>query len=551
MTAGRRRTRCGARLRGGAISAATAVSLLWGVGLAHAQEERPHERFSAFLSFFEPETSAALGLSGEMGRLSDRGEEGLAARARGYRQLRNAAALLRLFPEAPSPLVAAVDPVLFLDRRITTFSRVREWARSPLHYVRAAAEALALVELDPGLGPRERRRALTERARQLPYLLDAAAAALVNPPRILAGQALVEGRLLQTWIAEAAARGGKLPEGGEKWALAQSLEAAADAVAAFLDMLEADFAARANGVPGLGEDVLSELARTYGFDGAYHVAETLARAVEALESAHGLDAALTREAPTGMTNFGPPPAHAAAPPSEPAQIGPDSVGSLASMLVAGWPGSAPVPAVATRFGPRIAGRLPVSVAWRPGTPAISGGLAWLYVADDVARTPYLVEAALADAASQVWIRAAVGVGPAPPDPWTAARLFVAHEGLAPAARWFALAGPIATPDRGRRAAQAAVRPAAELALAEAEAARIATLVHLGLLRADDAIQQLAGIAGAGSAEAARLLANHLSEPSGIFAPALGFVVFELWIQQGRPPPASLFADWLGAEGERP
>ncbi len=523
------------------------------------REARPYERFAAFLSFFEPETAVLLGLSGETGRLSDLGEEGLAARTRGYRELREGLAGSRLFPQAPGGLAAAVDPGLFLDRRIAGFLRVRPWARSPLYYVRAAAEALATVDLDPALDPPERRRALTERARQLPYLLDAASAALVNPPRILTDQALAEGRLLERWIAETAVRAARLPEGGEKWALEQSLETASSTVVEFLGSLDADFGPRANGAPGLGEAVVSELARTYGFDGAYHVVETLGRAAEAMEAARRVAASAERLDPSP----------------------PESAASLASGFAAQWFGAGPAPAVATRFGPRVAGRPPVSVAWRRGASPSSRGLAWIHVAEDQADAPGLLEAVLADAASQAWLREAVGAdGPASrrdtgadspaarpagdnsPAARSATRLLVAWDGLAPAARWFALATQASPAEAGSRDGRTTVSlsQAADLARTEAEAARLAALVHLGLLDAHDATRQIAASMGAappgddvtsqpGNSEARRLLAGHLSDPTEIFAPALGFLLFERWLQQNLPPPASLFEEWLGAAGE--
>ncbi len=499
------------------------VAIVFAAGPAAAQESRPYERFAGFATFFEPETAALLGLSAETGRVSDFAEEGLAARARGYQRLRSAAAGPLLFPNAPDELDAALDPHRFLDRRVAEFHRVRAWARSPLYYVRGVAEALAAVEIDPGLDGPERRRALTERARQAPYVLDAAAAALVNPPRLLARQALFEGRILDRWIGALAARTAQIPEGRQKWALAQALDAAAAALRAFLDRLEEDAPSRSNGAPGLGEEVLSEIARNYGFDGAYHLVETLEAAVAEMRAGGGRatgDAAARLASP----------------------LRPDADVSLGRAVAARWPGSDPAPAVAASFGPGIAGRGPVVAAWRPGSARSSGGLARIYVAEDGA-ADQLVEAALAEAAAPAWLfsaadspaEAATGGGDRR-DPRAAVRLIVAWDGLAPAARWLAMA----TVSR----ASGETGGGAGAALAEAEAARLAALVHLGRIGPRDALERLA-TTGAPSRDASRLLAGHLSDPTGIAAPALGLLLFRLWRERGAPPPASLFTEWLG------
>lgn len=500
-----------------------AVSLFSAVSFAPlraAQDVDVYERLANYATFFDPETAAFLGLSPETGRVTDLSEEGLAARARGFERIRAGLDGPPLFPNMPEDLAGAVDPRGFLDRRVAGFRRVRAWARSPLYYVRAVAAALASVELDPGLEEPERRQALTERARQLPYVLSAASAALVNPPRFLSRQALAEGRTLRQWMAALAFRTASLPEGGEKWALAQALEAADASLQTFLDRTEADYLPRGSGAPGLGEDVVSEIAVSYGFDGALHVLEILNAATAALEAERSR--APGPAAPDSMSAGPPPPV------------------SLSAAVAARWPGAGRPPAVSISYGPAVVHRGGVAVAWRPATSASSGGLARVHVARERAGDgAALASRVVSEAAPAAWLLPAAGVMPSGNGnaAWARSRLLVAWDGLEPAVRWFAratAAGGAPLPLEERRAA-----------LTEAAAARLALLVHLGRLDAAAALERLPKT-GAHAADASRWLAGNLSDPSGIVAPALGFVLWRRWRDSSQAPPATLLADWLRA-----
>lgn len=488
---------------------------------ARAQDVDAYGRLADYATFFEPETAAVLGISPETGRLTDFSEEGLAARARGFEQLRAGLRGPPLFPNMPEDLAGAVDPRAFLDRRVADFRRVRAWARSPLYYVRAGSAALAAVALDPGLDERERRQALTERARQLPNVLDAASAALVNPPRVLSRQALVEGRMLARWIAARAVRAASLPEGGEKWALTQALEAAGEALRAFLDQVEADYLLRANGAPGLGEAVVSEIAATYGFDGAYHVLETLEAAVAALEAERRRNPAPA--VPDSLLG--------AALPRVP----------LAAAVAARWPGAGPAPSVRVSRGPEIAGRGPVAAAWRPGAVASSGGRARVHVAEERAGGADLATRAVGDISAAAWLLPVVGTSSGEANAaWARTRLIVAWDGLGHAVRWFATAAAAPLDDP---------RDNGDSALSEARAARLALLVHLGRLDASGALERMRD-AGAQAGDASRWLAGNMSDPAGVVAPALGFVLWERWRDRGRPMPARAVTEWLRAHGPR-
>lgn len=498
-----------------AVSLFSAVSL---VPLRAAQDVDVYERLANYATFFEPETAAFLGLSPERGRVTDLSEEGLAARARGFERIRAGLRGPPLFPNMPEDLAGAVDARRFLDRRVAGFRRVRAWARSPLCYVRAVAAALASVELDPGLEEAERRQALTERARQLPYVLSAASAALVNPPRFLSRQALAEGPTLRQWIAALAFRTASLPEGGEKWALAQALEAADESLQAFLERTEADLPS-ANGAPGLGEDVVSEIAVSYGFDGALHVLEILNAATAALEAEPSR--APSPAAPDSMS------------------AGPSPPVSLSAAVAARWPGAGRPPAVSISYGPAVVHRGGVAVAWRPGASASSGGLARVHVARERAGDgAALASRVVSEAAPAAWLLPAAGMPSGSGNAaWARTRLLVAWDGLEAAVRWFAratAAGGALLPPEERRAA-----------LTEAAAARSALLVHLGRLDVPGALDRLPKT-GAHSADASRWLAGNLSDPSGIVAPALGFVLWRRWRDSGRAPPAAALAEWLRA-----
>lgn len=513
------------RKRGGATFVAGVAALFAAAMSLQGQDRRPYERFAGFATFFEPETAALLGLSPDAGRMSDLGEEGLAARARGYRQLRAELVGPPLFPNAPEELAGALDPRRFADRRVAEFHRVRAWSRSPLYYVRAAADALAAVDLDPGLSESGRRRALTARARQMPYLLDAAATALVNPPRILASQALAEARMLALWIEALAARTAELPEGGEKWALAQALEAADASLRSFADWLASEAPARAHGAPGLGEEVLSEIARSCGFDGAYHLLETLEAAVAARRQSGVRRASEAGRAAGGADRR----------PADPV--------SLAAAVEARWPGPGAAPSIAVFFGPPAPGRGTVSAAWRPAAVGDSVGLVRLYVAEDRVAEP-LAGAALAETAAQAWLFGATAPGADASarrhGGWAASRRLVAWNGLAGAVRWLAAATLSGTGGRG------AGGDGLDAATLEAEVARTAGLVHLGRLDARAATVQLEAT-GAHAGDVSRLLTGHLHDPAGICGPALGFVLFRLRRDQGSPPPASALAEWLHAD----
>ncbi len=527
-----------------AISRSAALSFLFGLSFLSGaplfgapSATRPQETVSpygdlaAFLRYFEPERAANLGLGGFAERVDDLSEEGLAGRALGYRDFRARLSFsgADLFPNAPGDLAPILDADRFLARRIANFSSVRSQARSPLYYIRAVSRALVHVELNPALGESERRRALTVRARQLPHALESARSAVVNPPAILTRQAIQEGRETENWIGTLLVRYAALPESGEKWALDQALSDLRAALNGYVNELDTDILPLSRGREGLGEESVSAIARTFGFDGVYHALETLGRAVQ--ETTADLD---QRLAAMGMDR------RAVQAPGQP--LRPVDIPLFTWELSRQWPEEVD-PRIGVDFGPPLSG-FPGALAtvW-PGVGRSSAHSVRLYA---VRNGSISREGILELAVAQAWGYHGLARGLSPVregDDVGNIRLLMAWDGLSGPVGWFTLATRHRYSSDGPPAFGAG-NHAANQAVLEAEAARSAAGVHLGETTADEAVARLATIAGIPREGARRLLTGHLSDPADIFAPAVGFVLYEIWRRRGEPDPMGFFAELL-------
>ncbi len=487
----------------------------------------PAARAAAYIAYHEPGSAALLDPLRFAERLQDLSPEAVKAKALGYAALRDEVLDIRLFPDSREQLAVALDLAAALERRRILHAEL--WrARSSPYIFAEEATRIAEAAFRPGMVRRDREDLLAARARQLPYLLDVSEEAGAYPVFLTDAALSLSGKL-QRWIAERLSEAERLPESGRAWAHRDALREAEASLARQRSRWNRESVARAAGIADSG-DAIAILARSYGFDGEFHLLEAVQKAART-------------------------PLRDPAAPSSRARMLSDAVrAALGSRQdrydVLGLTGAGlfpgPVPSVflhPTLPPAERRGRLDEVAVGRSrtlltvfaggewdSTEVVLGTLEELSLRED-----------LAEALSQVRARRAPET-----EPIDRLRTLVAMEVLGPALSWARRAGGGA-----RGAASARLRQGAAL---EARAALAALLVYAGEEdeRALEARAKLLAKEHASLPEAEvrarQLIARALTDPSRILHVALGERLLSLWAARERPSWPDLLAEMMGAQG---
>lgn len=475
-------------------------------------------RFHDFFLYFEPDIASLLGSRLYDSRIPDLSEEGLAARIRGYRDLRTE---LGLREAEDTPLTQ------YLRQRVTQFDDFRPWSWAPSFYLEPVARSLWVIEESPDLPQTDRISLLTQRARQLPTALEAAEGTLLFPPRFLVGAGVRRTGELRRYVEHLLAFYRTLPEGGQKWGLERALTDLRAALEAHEEWLGTEALRASSTQTGVGERGISTLSVTYGLDGILHASE-IARAVEA-------------EARTALTEVERSVQASRSGSTLLSQSGRDEVTSIAVEAYRTLTGLGPdsaEPDISIVMGASASGEhMPlVSLA---GRSTDEGGFPLsIYIAREGHFSSVSLNADLAIAVTwwHVWLSAT--------DQGRDLRgtTIAQAQRLRAAVEWFLARRLADTQSSATRGG------AVHLSFLSALTSRIVLDIHRHMVTAEEGSELLAreGLITLQTAEA--LVAEALAFPDQLFAPIVGYQLEERWLAEQQPPLVPFLVEVLRGGG---
>ena len=239
----------------GGESAATATSRAAAYGTSSPEARQLAALVDEYLDGWAkryPSIAAGNGLHMHDGELEDFSAEAMAAKAAWFRAMK---ARFDSIPADRLPPDERVDQRIItgvIDGWLLDIEVAKSWQRNPMVYASAISDGVHNLMTMENAPPAARMELVTSKLRQVPRLLDAAKANLINPPRTLAERGVTMFRgasgMLETDLALA------LPgPRGEAWdSMNVEAKRARAAIDAFVAHLETNVVPRANGAIALG-----------------------------------------------------------------------------------------------------------------------------------------------------------------------------------------------------------------------------------------------------------------------------------------------------------